>query len=149
MTMSAKRIFSGEARVPVEWRRVGYAVAIAINLLLLVIVVNLLEWGWLSFLTEDFETLVPIAVFSLVLSMAFYAVYMFYDAGWLRLLGDIITGAVAWVVVYRTLTVFPFDFETGPWSTMTRAILIFITLGITIGLIANIVKLARGDFEGT
>ena len=47
-------------------RRFGYLVAIGVNLILLYVVNNLLEWEWPSFLTEDFERVVGIVSFSII-----------------------------------------------------------------------------------
>lgn len=148
MTTESKRVSpKGKARIPVEWRRVGYAVAIGVNVLLVIIVVNLVDWGWLSFITEDFNDVVPIAVLSLVIGSGFYLVYMFFDPPWVRLLGDAVTAAIGLAVLWRTWQVWPFEFETGPWEGILRAITIFVGIAMTIGLIANVVKLLTGSFE--
>ena len=44
-------------------RRFGYLVAIGVNLVLLYVVNNLLEWGVPEFLTDDFERVLPIEDF--------------------------------------------------------------------------------------
>ena len=41
-------------------KRFGYAVAVGIHVLLLVVANNLLDWGWFPSLTPEFDELLPI-----------------------------------------------------------------------------------------
>jgi len=60
-------------------KRIGYAVAIACNVALLVIANNILDWGWLPWLTEDFARVLPVMNVSFGASIAANAVYLLYD----------------------------------------------------------------------
>lgn len=60
-------------------RRAGYVIGFVVNLVLLGIVQNILGWGWLPFLTDEFATVVPWISFSLIVSMAMNAVYLVDD----------------------------------------------------------------------
>ena len=127
----------------VTTRRIGYSVAIAANGVMLVIVNNILAWGWLSWLTDDFELLLPIINLSLVASIVANLFYLAYDADWFKTLGDTALLVISMGVAIRTWQVFPFDF-TGwsfDWAPVIRAILALALFGMTIALIVNIVKL--------
>ena len=144
-----ERVSKRRARAPVAARRVGYAIGIGANIALVVITVNVVDWGWPAFITEDFESLTTIIVFSLVLSSAVNLTYMFYDPLRWKAVGDVITAAAALAVVWRALVVFPIRFESGPWAGAARVIMIVAFVGLVIGLIAGIVKLTRGDLAET
>lgn len=133
-----------KGRVAPPLRRTGYGVSIVINLVLIWIVTNIVEWDILPFLTGDFEELVPIAVFSLIVGIVLYGAYLFFDPPWFRIVGDTINSAIAFVVILRTNQVFPFEFEGGFWAGATRAILIFLLVVTALGTVANIAKLLTG-----
>ena len=124
-------------------RKIGYSVAIVVNGILLVIVNNLLAWGWLSWLTEDFELLLPILNLSIVASIVVNLIYLAYDAEWFKTLLDTGVLVISLGVAIRTWQVFPFDF-TGwdfDWAPIIRVILGFAIFGMTIALIVNVVRL--------
>lgn len=147
MTTSSQTVLTGEARIPANVRRVGYGFAIVINVILLWVVSNLVEWGWTGFITASFDDVVPIISFSLVLGIAVNVVYLFYDAGWARTVGDVLTSAVALLVMIQVFDVYPFEFGDGPWDGATRAIIIFIGIALAISVVANVVKLATGKTD--
>ncbi len=127
-------------------RRVGYGVAIVINVVMLVIVQNILAWGWLPFLTEEFSEVVPWISFSLGVSILVNVVYLFDDRRGVKATGQILTNLIAMVVTYRMLQVFPFDFSAYEfdWAIVARVVLILAIVGSALGAIAEIVKLASG-----
>jgi hypothetical protein len=125
-------------------RRTGYIISIGVNLVLLWIVTNLVEWDIIPFLTADFEELVPIAVFSIAVGIVLYLAYLFFDPPWFRILGDSINSAIAFVVLLRTLQVFPFAFEGGFWTGATRVIVIFLVVATGIATLVNLGKLLSG-----
>lgn len=143
MTTTTPAIFKKE-RVSRPLRITGYTISIGINLILIWIVTNIVEWDIVPFLTTEFERLVPITVFSLIVGIALYLAYLFYDPPWFRILGDTINSAIAFVVILRTFQVFPFAFESGFWTTTTRVILIFIAVATAIATLVNIGKLLTG-----
>ncbi|MDJ0497665.1 MAG: hypothetical protein QNJ77_01030 [Acidimicrobiia bacterium] len=132
-----------ERRYPTSARRIGYGVAAVANLIFLLIVNNLLDWGWFSWLTEDFETLLPIISLSLVASIFVNLAYILYDAKWFKALCEIGLVTISLWVAIRTWQVFPFDFSAYSinWESITRAILVFSIIGMSIALLANAVKL--------
>lgn len=130
------------ASTPTAGRRVGYTIAVAVNAVMLVIAANILEWSWFPWLTEEWNDVVPLVSFSLLAGIVVNVVYLWFDPAWFKSLTQAVLAGISLVVTVRVFQVFPFDFsayEFG-WETLTRAILIFIMIGITIGLIAETVK---------
>ena len=125
--------------------RFGYAIAVVANLVLLFIVNNLLAWGWIPFLTDDFEQLLPIVSLSFVVGAIANFAFIFYNARWFRSAGQIVQNVVSLFVIVATLKVFPFDFSPYSinWETVTRVVLILSGVAVAIGLIAEVVKLIR------
>jgi hypothetical protein len=108
-----------------------------------VILNNILEWGWFAWLTEDFETLLPIINLSLVASIVVNLAYILYDAKWFKALCEAGLVTISLVVAIRTWRVFPFDFSAYSfnWEAVTRAILVFAIIGMSIALIVNVIRL--------
>jgi hypothetical protein len=126
-----------------QWsRRVGYVAAIAINAVFLYLVHQLRASDWPAFLTEDFDTLVPLISLSLIATMAANALFWWRDPGWLKATGDAVTAAVGFVVAIRVYQVFPFDFSAYAvdWSGLVRLLVILSIVGTAIGCVANLVK---------
>jgi hypothetical protein len=138
-------VVSGRVARPL--RRTGYTVAIGVNLLMIWIVTNVVEWDVLPFLTGQFAQLVSIAVFSMIVGIALNLGYLFFDPPWFRTLGDTINSAIAFVVILRTLQVFPFEFEGGFWTGATRVVLVFLSVATAIATLANIGKLTRESVD--
>ncbi|MDH3261409.1 MAG: hypothetical protein OEM81_05340 [Acidimicrobiia bacterium] len=124
-------------------RRFGYSVAVLINAAMLVAVNNLLAWDILSFLTDDFERVIPIITVSLGASIFVNLVYLFYDPGWFKSLSQIGLLGISMAATVRIYQVFPFDFSAFEfnWTTATRVVLILAMVGVGIGVVAELVKL--------
>lgn len=134
------------ARRPSRGARViGYAIAVAINLVLLWAVNVTPGWRWLPFLTEDFSAVVGFVSISLLAGAAVNLVYLGYDPHWLKRLGDAATGVIAVVVLVLLLRVFPFSL--GPawagWETPLRIVLVLATVGTAISVVANLALALR------
>ena len=92
-------------------RRFSYVIAIVINVAMLVIVQNILEWGWPPFLTDEFAEVVPWISFSLIASIVVNVIYQFDDSHTVKSMGQIGVNLISVWVTYTVLTVFPFDFS--------------------------------------
>ena len=125
--------------------RVGYAVAVVMNLVLLFVVNNLLAWGWIPFLTDDFERLLPIVSLSFAVGAIANAAFVFYNAQWFRSVGQIAENVVSLFVIVFTLKIFPFDFSSYgiDWASITRIVMILTGIALLIGTIVEVVKLVR------
>ena len=129
-------------------RRGGYVVAIAINLVMLYVANHLLAWDLLPFLTADFERVLLLINISLVATILVNAVYLGYDQGWFRSLGQVGLNLISLVVGIRMYQVFPFDFSAYEfsWATVVRVMIVLGIVGLAIGTVAELVKLARRGF---
>jgi hypothetical protein len=124
-------------------KRFGYAIAVVVNLVMLVVVQNILEWGWLPFLTEEFADVVPWISLSLVVSIVANLIYQFNDTAPVKSTGQILVNLVSIGVTYVILQVFPFDF-TGygfDWAIVVRIVLILAIVGSGIGVLTEATRL--------
>ena len=119
------------------------SIAIVVNLVMLFVVQNILEWGWLPFLTEEFAEVVPWISFSLIVSIAANLVYQMDDSPTVKSLGQIVVNLISIQVTFVMLTVFPFDFSASQfdWEPVTRLVLILAIVGAGVGAIVEGVKL--------
>jgi len=135
-----------QLRVPTPAKRFGYVVAAAVNGVMLWAVHQLLDWGWPSFLTDEFEQVLGIVTASLIAGIVVNLALAAHHRGRIRALADLVTAAFALAVGLRMWEVFPVDF-TGyatDWSGPVR-----VALGVGIGataiaIIANLVRLITG-----
>ncbi|MGB3400591.1 MAG: hypothetical protein WBA34_10555 [Candidatus Deferrimicrobiaceae bacterium] len=125
--------------------RIGYAIAVVVNLVMLFIVNNLLAWGWVPFLTDDFEQLLPIVNLSLVVGAGANFAFIFYNAQWFRSVGQIVQNVVSLFVIVATLRIFPFDFSPHPfnWTAIARVVLSLVLVAVSLATIAELVKMIR------
>ena len=126
-------------------RKVGYALAIAGNIALLVIANNILDWGWLPWLTEDFSDVLPVMNSSLIASIVANTVYLAYDAGWFKGLTQLGLLILSLIVTIRFWQVFPFDFSAYDfgWGTLVRWLLGLALFGVCVAILVQVVQLAR------
>jgi hypothetical protein len=143
--MSTARIDTSP-KVDKPGKKFGYGIAIAINVVMLIVVQNILEWGWLPFLTEEFANLVPWISFSLAASIVANSVYLFNDSRAVKSTGQIVVNLITIVVTYQVFTVFPFDFSGSSfdWSLVLRILLILGMVGAGIGTLTEVYKLTSG-----
>ena len=134
-----------DAVVSTTGRKVGYAVTIVLNGVLLFIANNLLAWGWFPWLTDDFERVLPVLNTSIIVSMIVNTVFLAYDPRWFKTVADILTTSLSIAVGVRMWQVFPFDFSRydRDWAHTVRWIIAIGIFGATIALIVNIALLAR------
>lgn len=124
-------------------RSAGYGLAVLLDLVLLVVVLYLLEWGVLPFLTGEFAEVVPWIALSLLVSAGANLVYVFDDRLPIRRIGDIATNLTGLVATYRLFAVFPFDFSAYgfDWGSLARLVLLVGMAGAMIGVIVAFTKL--------
>lgn len=128
-------------------RRVGYAIAVLVNLVMLVIAHNIYDWGWLPFLTADFAQLVPWISFGLVASIIANAVYQFNDTPMVKATGQFGVNLISVFVTYQIWQMFPFDFSAYEfnWEVLVKVLLVLGMVGAGIGMLAEATKLASGE----
>ena len=126
-------------------RRLGYAVAVIVQAVMLWAANQLLDWEWPSFLTVDFELVLPWLSASLIVGIVVNALYLAFDPRWFRSLGQLVENVFSLVVTARFLQVFPFDFTewSTDWSWLIRLILWIAVIGVAIGSVVELSRLGR------
>jgi hypothetical protein len=125
-------------------RRAGYAVAAAVNVVLLIVVHNLLDWGWPSFLTEDFGRIIPLIDLSLGATALVNVAYMTYDPPRFKGAAQALLGVISLAVAIRTWVVFPFEFTGTDWTWLVRLVLGVSMFGIGIGILTDFTRWVTG-----
>jgi phage shock protein PspC (stress-responsive transcriptional regulator) len=130
-------------------RRLGYGIAVVVNVIMLILVRNILDLGWLGFLTDEFEQVVPWISLSLVVSIVVNLIYQFDDTPVVKSGGQIGSNMISFLVTYRILTVFPFDFSTYAfdWEFVARVVLVLAMVGAGIGMLVETYKLVSHEPE--
>jgi hypothetical protein len=125
-------------------RRVGYVVAAAVNAVVLYVVVNLLPWRWLPFLTDEFARVLPLLRLSLLNDRGQRGLPVVRPAG-VPVGMQIGLSAIAVAVALRVYDVYPFDFSRyGPaWDVAARVLLILAVVGTIIGIVVEVVRFGR------
>lgn len=128
-------------------RRFGYGIAVIVNTLMLVVVLNVLDWGWFSFLTDEFTDVIPWISLSLIVSIVVNLVYQLNDTTPVRSTGQILMNLVSIMVTLHVIQVFPFDFSAYQfsWEIVARVVLILAMVGAGVGIITEAIKLVSGD----
>jgi hypothetical protein len=134
-----------ETRPSVGARRFGYLVAVAINIVMIVIVNNILDWGWLPFLTDDFEDVVWLINLSITASILANLAYLAYDPAWFKALAQVGLNLISIAVMVTMWRVFPFDFSAYQfdWETVVRLVLVLGVIGTAIAVVVEMVNLVR------
>lgn len=130
-------------------RKFGYLIGVGVGAAMLYVVNHLLEWGWLAWLTQDFELVLPIMNVSIWAGIVCNALYFLYDAEWFKLLTQIPQLIISGLVGFRMLSVFPFDFSAYEfaWDTVARWCIILPLIGIGIALLVVSIKLISAPFR--
>jgi hypothetical protein len=128
-------------------RHIGYAIAVVVNLVMLIVAHNILDWGWLPFLTDDFAQVIPWISLSLIASIVANLVYQFNDALIVKSTGQIGVNLISVFVTYQIWQVFPFDFSAYEfnWGVLVRVLLVLAMVGAGIGVLVEATKLASGE----
>jgi len=128
---------------PSGGRRVGYLVSIIIDLVLIWVFNNLLNWG-VPFLTSKYTGVLWAIDFSLGASIIVNILNLIFDFSWMRHLGQLILLPISMFATYLILSIFPFTFAGESWATGVKITLIIIIACCGIGFIVELVKLIMG-----
>lgn len=126
-------------------RRVGYAVAIVVNVVFFLLVNVWPTWRVVPFLTEATRELIVLVNLSLIAGVVVNILNLVLDLAWVRAVGEIVTSVIALIVVVRFWIVFPFDFPASgfDWVLVTRVLLGLAMAGTIISVIVQVVVLVR------
>lgn len=123
-------------------KRIGYSIAIVINLAMLVAIQNLLGWGWLPFLTSEFAEAVPWISIVLVVSIVTNLIYQLDDSRAVKAVGQIMINTVSAFATYVVLRIFPFDFSDTlfDWTQVAQIVLILGIVGAGVGAVVELIR---------
>jgi hypothetical protein len=131
------------ARASQAGRRVGYVIAIIINLAFLYLINVMPGWTAIDVLTAEFTTVLWIINLSLLLSVAANVAYIAYDSTWFKASCEFTLAAISLIIAIRMYQVFPFDFATFAfnWTVLARLIIVAVMIGSLIAMVVNAVRL--------
>lgn len=137
---SPSRLLSGSAG-----RRLGYAVAVVVNSVLLVLVNAVPGWEAVSFVTADAVDVIFFVNLSLIVGMIVNSLNAMLDLVWLRAAGELVSSAVALVMLFQLWWVFPFEFTdpTVEWALVARAVIVFAIGACVVSMMVQGVRLIR------
>ena len=121
--------------------------AIAAQAAFLIVVNHIRDWDWLPWLTDDFDDVAGIMSIALIASMLANLIYLLfpiaYATRWSRSALTATSVGITLAAAVRLYQVFPFDFDrySFNWDTLTRAVLIFLIVSMTLGLLFHLVQL--------
>jgi len=126
-------------------RRLGYGVGAVVNVALLYAVNIWPGWEVLPFLTAGTASVLVLVNLSIISNLTANAVYLVYDAAWLKSLGTVLTTTVGMITLVRIWQVFPFDFGDSSfnWQLVTRILLIIGIVGSDIGIIVAFIAFVK------
>jgi len=130
-----------------EARRFGYAVAVGVNVVLVLVVNNIQQWGLAPWLTDEFGEMLWLINLSLGVSIAVNLAYMAYDEVWFKAATQILVNGIVVVVALVAFQIYPFDFSAYAfnWDLLVRFIIGGAIFGSVIGVITETVKLFRAQ----
>jgi hypothetical protein len=134
-----------KATKPQRSKKSDYIAAIFFNAILLVIANQILNWGILPFLTQDFKQVLPIQSLLYAITIVFNAVFLFRDPDWLTAPLKMVINAVGIAMLVRYSSVFPFDFSGSSfdWAVVFRVFIIIGFVAHGIAIMVEIVKFFR------
>ena len=127
-------------------RRIGYTVAILVNLLVFGFINVWPGWEAFDVVTPAAADVVPLVNLSIGAAILVNVVYLFADGVRIKALGEMVTATFTVVVSLAVLDVFPFNFSgyAFPWEWLIRFVLIIAVIGSAISLLVNLWRLIRG-----
>ena len=121
--------------------RSGYIATIIINVIGLVILNTLPSWH-LSFITDQFPTVLWAFNLSISATIVANALFLAYDAAWFKHIAQIALNGLAVVVLYTLYRVFPFAF--GPLGNQLGHIALLLCIfAVGIATVVELVGLVR------
>ncbi len=122
-----------------EPKRSAYVAAIVVNVILVFVFNNLLNWH-IPWLTSEF--IIPLWVFNVSFgaTILFNIIFLIYNEKWLRTLSQLLLNVISLAVISTLYEIFPFSLSTTHegWA---RIALIVMLIGILIAIIVEFIKL--------
>lgn len=114
-----------------------YIGAIVVNIILLYIFNNLLNWQ-VYFITNALNEVLWIINIAITATIIGNIIFLFFNPEWFRHILKIILNIFAFTAVYSIYSVFPFNFSSFLIDWSATIALIFIMLGITVATIIEL-----------
>ena len=130
-------------------RRLGYLVAVVVNVVMLLLVNVRPGWRELPFLTEDLTGILWLINLSMVTSAVVNVVYLWHDPAWFKSVCQVGVSAIGLASAVRLWQVFPFDFSSSSfnWPAVTRLVLALAIFGSVVAIVAELTRLAKGGID--
>jgi hypothetical protein len=123
-------------------RRFGYFVTILVNIAMIYIANNLLNWGWPAFLTKDYVLCLWAANLSFGANIFINFIFMFFDRRWFRSLMQAFANVFGFLSIYVFWRVFPLDLSAGMASMVNLGLIII--MGLTaLGTLIELISAVR------
>jgi hypothetical protein len=119
--------------------KLRYIGAIVINVILIWVFANLLNWG-VPFLTSDYSRVLWAIDLSLAATILANILFLIFDHGWFRHLMQTGLNIIAIIVGIIIFLIFPFTFAGESWSIWVKVALIAVMVGIGIGTIVEFIQ---------
>src|SRR5690606_11985162 len=124
----------------------GYLVAVAI-LALVAYALNIWPgWESIPFVTGEAAAVMGVLNVGLIVGIVFNVVYIAFDPPRLKVFGDLVSTVIGLTVLVRLWRVYPVDFSGYgfSWDAVTRTLVVVGMIGSGVGILAQLVLLARG-----
>ena len=141
-TIPSARHARTDARTRTTSPQVGYAVAVAVDAVMLLLVNRSPGWEAVPFLTDRTAEVIPLVNASLVVGIVVNVLYLVGDPVWLRAAGDVVTTGVGLAALVRIWQVWPVDLTSG-WEVLARVLVGLGVVGSMIGILTALVQLTR------
>lgn len=123
----------------------GYIAAIFVNVVILYIVNNLLDWN-LTFITEKLNESLYYINLSIYVTIAVNFAYIIYDNGRFKSGAELVTNVFSFVATYFVYKNYPFDFNavfSFDADLIAKICMICAMVGIVIAAVVNFVRLFK------
>jgi hypothetical protein len=127
----------GSQSSPSGASRFGYFVTILVNIAMIYVANNLLNWGWPPFLTKDYILCLWAANLSFGANIFIHFVFLFFDRRWFRSLMQAFGNVFGFLSVYVFWRVFPLDLPSGLASMINLGLIIVMGL-IALGTLVEL-----------
>lgn len=126
-------------------RGTGYVLSAVVNLILMWVVNQLLDWGRPGFLTDEFADVLPLINLSFSAAIVVNLVWIWRDPAWLKHSAQIGANLVSLAASIRTWQVFPFDFSANAvdWTPAVRGLILLALVGVVVATLSESIRLVR------
>ena len=124
-------------------RQVDYAVAIALNVVILFVANVWPSWRAIPYVTEDAVPAVAIITIAAFVAIALNIACLVVDRRWMKPLTELVSAAFTLAVAIQVWHTFPFDLPTGAldWMMFARVAIVIAIVVSSIALVVQFILL--------